>query len=157
MGKAAQPIPVARLAAEAQARAAVEPQVEASAAAEIFAALLPSAVTGRRTALSDGVMLGDMDRDGPSMNSRVLPPSFEVIDAPAYSLDDEGVPAQVVKVVEKGLLKRLLTSRTPVKGGLESNGHGRATPGGPAMAAVTSTISTNSPAAARRSRIARSW
>jgi hypothetical protein len=71
------------------------------------------------------------------LNSRVLPAGFEVTDTPAYEVDDEGVPAQTVKVIEKGLLKRLLTSRTPVRGGLESNGHARATLGGPAMVAPT--------------------
>jgi predicted Zn-dependent protease len=110
--------------------------VEAPAAAEIFAALLPPAVTGRRSPLSDNPMTGEMaERETPAINSRILPPSFEVADAPGYSLDDEGVAAQTVKVIEKGVLRRTLASRTPARGGLESNGHGRATPGGPAAAA----------------------
>ena len=40
-------------------------------------------------------------------------------------VDDEGIPAQDVTLCEKGLLKSLLTSRTPQKGFLTSNGHGR--------------------------------
>jgi TldD protein len=45
--------------------------------------------------------------------------------AGAYAVDDEGIPAQDVTLCEKGLLKTLLTSRTPQKGFVTSNGHGR--------------------------------
>ncbi len=110
--------------------------VEAPAAASAFAALLPRAVVGRRTPLSDNPLMAEAaERDSPSLNSRILPSAFEVRDEPAYELDDEGVPASAVRVIERGLLKRLLVSRTPVKGFPESNGHGRAAPGGPATPA----------------------
>lgn len=46
-----------------------------------------------------------------------------------YSFDDEGVPAQPVQLVEKGILKTFLMSRTPIPGFLKSNGHGRRQPG----------------------------
>ena len=71
------------------------------------------------------------------VGSRVLPETFSVQDTPslarfdnrevagAYAVDDEGVPAQDVTLCEKGVLKTLLTSRTPQKGFLTSNGHGR--------------------------------
>jgi hypothetical protein len=40
-------------------------------------------------------------------------------------LDDQGVPARHVSLVEDGLLNGFLTSRRPGKGFLNSNGHGR--------------------------------
>lgn len=43
-----------------------------------------------------------------------------------YRYDSEGVPAQKVVLVEKGVLKNFLMSRWPVKGFDRSNGHGRA-------------------------------
>jgi len=79
------------------------------------------------------------------VGNRVLPESFSASDTPslaqfdgrevagAYAVDDEGMPAQDVTLCEKGLLKSLLTSRTPQKGFLVSNGHGR---GGVAAAGV---------------------
>ncbi len=46
-----------------------------------------------------------------------------------YTYDDEGVKAQRVVVVDKGVLKKFLMSRSPVPGFLRSNGHGRAQTG----------------------------
>ncbi len=46
-----------------------------------------------------------------------------------YSFDDEGVKARPVAVVEKGVLKTFLMSRTPIEGFSTSNGHGRKAPG----------------------------
>lgn len=43
-----------------------------------------------------------------------------------YLYDDEGIPAQKVTLIEKGVLKNYLLSRKPVKGFTKSNGHGRA-------------------------------
>lgn len=42
-----------------------------------------------------------------------------------YVYDDEGVKARTVPVVEGGILKTFLLSRSPVKGFSRSNGHGR--------------------------------
>jgi TldD protein len=42
-----------------------------------------------------------------------------------YLYDDEGVKAQRVTVVDKGVLKSFLMSRSPVAGFASSNGHGR--------------------------------
>ncbi len=42
-----------------------------------------------------------------------------------YDYDDEGVKARRVSVVEKGILKTFLLSRSPIAGFPESNGHGR--------------------------------
>jgi TldD protein len=44
----------------------------------------------------------------------------------AYKIDDEGVAAQKVSVLEHGVLKSLLMSRTPRKEIAHSNGHARA-------------------------------
>ena len=46
-----------------------------------------------------------------------------------YSIDDEGIPAQDVQLVEKGYLRALLSTRVPTKRIKESNGHQRG--GGP--------------------------
>ncbi len=46
-----------------------------------------------------------------------------------YQYDDEGVKAQRVGVVENGVLKTFLMSRSPVRGFPHSNGHGRRQPG----------------------------
>jgi predicted Zn-dependent protease len=46
-----------------------------------------------------------------------------------YAYDDEGVTAQRVTVVDKGVLKTFLMSRTPLAGFPQSNGHGRAQTG----------------------------
>ncbi|MEZ5356237.1 MAG: metallopeptidase TldD-related protein [Bryobacteraceae bacterium] len=46
-----------------------------------------------------------------------------------YQFDDEGVKARPVHLVEKGILKTFLMSRTPIPGIDHSNGHGRRQPG----------------------------
>jgi hypothetical protein len=68
---------------------------------------------------------------------RVMSESFSVSDTPslrqfggravpgAYEVDDEGVPAQDVSLVENGRLRLLLTNRTPQRNLPTSNGHGR--------------------------------
>lgn len=72
-----------------------------------------------------------------SLNTQVLPDFLSVIADPtaeryagaelngAYRYDDEGIPARRVPIVEQGVLKTFLMSRTPVKGVAGSNGHGR--------------------------------
>lgn len=42
-----------------------------------------------------------------------------------YRYDNQGIKAHRVSVVEKGILKNYLMSRTPIEGFAESNGHGR--------------------------------
>lgn len=46
-----------------------------------------------------------------------------------YLYDDEGVKARPVTVVENGILKTFLMSRSPIQGFAQSNGHGRRAPG----------------------------
>lgn len=43
-----------------------------------------------------------------------------------YQYDDEGVPAQKVMLIKKGMLENYLMSRRPIPGFTNSNGHGRA-------------------------------
>jgi TldD protein len=75
------------------------------------------------------------------INQAVLPDFISVYDDPTlkqvggidlngnYAFDDDGVAAQRVMVVEKGILKNFLLSRSPVAGFEQSNGHGRKAPG----------------------------
>ena len=75
-----------------------------------------------------------------SYRAKVLPEFFNVKDDPllkefagravlgSYDVDDEGVPAQSVDLVERGKLVSYLTSRTPIRDFPVSNGHGRAVP-----------------------------
>ena len=46
----------------------------------------------------------------------------------AYTIDDEGVPAQSVDIVVHGKLENFLIGREPIKDFATSNGHGRAAP-----------------------------
>jgi TldD protein len=76
-----------------------------------------------------------------SYKARVFPEMLSVTDDPlqakfngklllgAYAVDDQGVPAQTVNVVDKGMLENFVIGREPVKDFTSSNGHGRAAPG----------------------------
>ncbi len=71
------------------------------------------------------------------INQPVLPTFLSVYDDPTlaksgdvdlrgyYLYDDDGVEARRVPLVENGILKTFLLSRTPVEGFPKSNGHGR--------------------------------
>lgn len=71
------------------------------------------------------------------LNTRIMSNIFDVYDDPRiksigkkymlghYMLDDEAVPSQKVKLIEKGKLTDLLISRSPTKKLKLSNGHGR--------------------------------
>ncbi|WP_353072773.1 metallopeptidase TldD-related protein [Tunturiibacter gelidoferens] len=75
-----------------------------------------------------------------SFKARVLPEMLSVADDPlqakfdgkallgAYTIDDEGVPAQSVDIIVNGKLENFLIGREPVKDFDISNGHGRAAP-----------------------------
>lgn len=56
----------------------------------------------------------------------------------SYKVDDEGVPCSDVTLVRDGILKSMLTSRTPVKGFPKSNGHTRGGAPVPSVIHVTS-------------------
>jgi len=75
------------------------------------------------------------------INQEVLPDFLSVIDDPTqpryanedlrgyYKYDEEGVQSRKVTLVENGVLKTFLLSRSPVEGFPNSNGHGRREPG----------------------------
>lgn len=46
-----------------------------------------------------------------------------------YRFDNEGVPAQRVQIVDKGVLTGFLMGRSPIRNFADSNGHGRGAPG----------------------------
>ncbi len=67
----------------------------------------------------------------------------------AYRVDDEGISAQRVPLVDAGVLKGLLMTRAPRKEITRSNGHARATGFGGPRAAVGNLILTGRPGAPR--------
>jgi TldD protein len=73
----------------------------------------------------------------------------------AYRADDEGVPAQRVSLIERGILKSLLMSRTPRKEIVHSNGHARAPRFGPPHVHIGNlVVTTSAPGHARKALLA---
>jgi len=82
-----------------------------------------------------------LEREGQTFKDKVgaqiLPDFLSVYDDPTtknylgqdlngyYKFDDEGVKTQKVTVVENGILKNFLMTRSPIQGFISSNGHGR--------------------------------
>jgi len=117
---------------------------EARAAAPLLAQVLTPAINGSRPPVSFTPVMeqlltglgGKSDWVG-RMGARVLPPGVSLIDDPsakeahgtallgAYAVDDEGVRAQKVTIVDNGNAKELLMSRRPGPDSDASNGHGR--------------------------------
>lgn len=69
----------------------------------------------------------------PKTMSVIFDPTLKVMDGVSlnghYTFDDEGVRADRVLVVDKGILKTFLMSRSPLESLARSNGHGRAAEG----------------------------
>ncbi len=75
------------------------------------------------------------------VGERILPEFLSVVDDPTvsrvgeidlrgrYLYDDEGVKASRVTLLDKGILRTFLMSRSPIEGFPASNGHGRRQPG----------------------------
>jgi predicted Zn-dependent protease len=88
--------------------------------------------------------------------SRVLPDFFTVTDDPAggkidgislagdYDVDDEGVAAQPVTLIDKGILTNYLLGREPVRDFPHSNGHGRTALAGAPRPEVSNLVFTAS-------------
>jgi TldD protein len=108
------------------------------ASTEMFARVLAPQLSGQRLPLSDQQQAQTsrselMDR----LNRPVLPRFLSVFDDPTtqkvgnqellgyYQVDDQGVPARRVSLIEQGVLKNFLMSRRPGKDMPQSNGHGR--------------------------------
>ena len=117
---------------------------EQEAAAQMMASVLTDAVRLQRKPVAppgsnNGQILDSVWSS--KVGSKVLPEWMSVTDDPSkeefqgsvlagfYKVDDEGVPAERVALVDKGVLKGFLASREPIKTIAVSNGHGRL-PGG---------------------------
>jgi predicted Zn-dependent protease len=118
---------------------------EARAAAPLLAQVLGPAVNGARPPVSFTPVMEQMlnGLGGKSdwigrLGARVFPSSVSLVDDPGakefngvpllgkYAVDEEGVRAQKVTLVENGNLKNELMSRRPGPDSDRSNGHGRA-------------------------------
>jgi predicted Zn-dependent protease len=96
------------------------------------------------------------DREGQTFKEKVgekiVPAFLSIFDDPTlkgfngthlvgyYPYDDQGVSGQKVLLVQNGILKNFLLSRTPIEGFNKSNGHGRASYGRAPMARMSSLI-----------------
>lgn len=117
---------------------------EARAAAPMVAQVLGPALNGARPPISFSPVMEQMlsGLGGKSdwvsrLGARVLPNGVSVVDDPGakdfsgtpliggYAVDNEGVRAQKVTLVENGNLKSALMSRRPGPDSNQSNGHGR--------------------------------
>jgi len=106
------------------------------AAATVVTELVQPNVLGRKPQLGENART--TGKWSSSYKSRVLPDFINVFDDPTistisgqplfgnYTLDDEGVKAQRVSLVEKGQLVSYLIGRQPIRDFPASNGHGRA-------------------------------
>ena len=118
---------------------------EAPAAGSLLAQMLGPSLSGARGPLAmqsafDQLMdrLGGRSEWTGKLGSRVLPGSVSLLDDPTakqfqgrdllgtYDVDEEGVKAQRVELVNSGLLLNFLMSRRPGPDLDHSNGHGRA-------------------------------
>lgn len=118
---------------------------ESRAAAALIAQVLGPSLNGARPPVAfqpvvDQLMnsLGAHSDWTGKVDVRVLPPTVTLIDDPSakdykgtpligsYTIDEQGVPAEKVTIVEDGKLKNLLMSRRPGPDSDKSNGHGRA-------------------------------
>ena len=110
------------------------------AATDMFFDLVVPNVLGRRPA--PGRPARTVGAFASSWKARVLPDFISVVDDPtvdtfaghglggSYKVDDEGVPAAPVTVVDKGTLVNYLIGRVPIRDFAVSNGHGRASGNG---------------------------
>lgn len=123
--------------------------VSGQASSELFGQVLGAQLSGHRPPLLEDQRMAAMMPSSDlanRLNRRVLPASFDVVDDPTreafageslmggYAVDDQGVQARPVTLVEGGVLRTLLMSRRPRAGIPQSNGHGRAGAFGPATA-----------------------
>ena len=122
----------------------------ADAATSVFADLVGENVLGHKPEL--GKNSRTTGAFAASYKTRVLPDFISVIDDPTissyggqallghYAIDDEGVPAQRVSLIEKGTLVNYVIGREPIRDFPTSNGHGRArvptNPAGPSLGNV---------------------
>lgn len=123
---------------------------EAEGAAEAFNLLFAGHLLGVRRPITEGQVSPFRENSFLyKIGARVLSESLSVTDSPglaefnktplagAYKVDDDGIPAREVKLVDKGILKTLLTTRNPVRGIGQSTGHRRGSGPAPSNLIVT--------------------
>lgn len=115
---------------------------EKEAAAEMMAEVLTDAIVRRRkpvapTNANRAAAQSQESAWAARVGSKVVPEWITIFDDPTthsfknlnlagyYSLDNEGVPAQRVSIVENGVFKGFLLTREPVRDTDRSNGHAR--------------------------------
>ncbi|MBZ5572182.1 MAG: peptidase U62 [Acidobacteriia bacterium] len=119
----------------------------ADASATVFANMVGENILGYKPEL--GKNARTTGAFASNYKTRVLPDFLSVVDDPTissyqghsllghYGIDDEGVPAQRVAVIDKGNLVNYVIGRTPIRDFPASNGHGRARipnyPAGPSL------------------------
>ena len=120
------------------------------AASDVISMLIGVNVLGRKPA--PGAPARTTGAFSNSYKSRVLPAFLSIVDDPtmaafqshslvgSYDVDDEGVKAAPVTVIDKGELVNYLLGRQPIRDFPASNGHGRAGPVGPAFPSVGNLI-----------------
>jgi hypothetical protein len=132
---------------------------EGEAAPEIFQQIFVPNLTASHRLISDNPSMQGGGSESPfidKIGARVLPEFLSVTDDPTAPLagaarfDDEGVASRRVALVENGILKTLLTSRSPARGLERSTGsrHG----GGPAPSNLLVTAANPLPAAELRQK-----
>lgn len=108
----------------------------AHAATTVFSSLVGENILGIKPELGKNARTAGAF--AASYKSRVLPDFLSIVSDPTlstydnqtllghYEIDDEGVPAQRVSVIEKGILANYLVGREPIRDFPASNGHARA-------------------------------
>ncbi|HET7873810.1 MAG TPA: metallopeptidase TldD-related protein [Terriglobales bacterium] len=122
----------------------------ADAATAVFERLVAPNIVGLRPELGNPARArGEF---ASSYKNRVLPDFFSVVDDPkagpvdgltlagSYDVDDEGVQALTVTVIDKGVLKNYLLGREPIRDFPQSNGHGRTALYGAPRASISNLI-----------------
>src|ERR1700675_4022902 len=109
------------------------------ASSDIFSGMIGTNALGRRP--KPGESARTQGAFSSSYKSRVLPTFLSVTNGPtvktfegktligSYEIDDEGVRATAVAVIQNGELDNYLLGREPIRDFPASNGHGRAAPG----------------------------
>jgi predicted Zn-dependent protease len=106
--------------------------LEGRAAAVFFHEIFGHRIEGHRQKIE-----GEGQTFARKIGQRVMPKFINVFDDPtiallngvelngSYRFDDEGVAAQRANLVDQGILRGFLMSRSPTRGFTQSNGHGR--------------------------------
>ena len=120
--------------------------LSADASADVLRSLLERGIMATRPRMGS-----EARTNGPfasSYHAKVMPEFMDAVDDPslksfeghrligAFRVDDQGVPAQAVKVVTAGKLENYLVGREPVRDFPQSNGHARAGLTGPARPTI---------------------